>query len=78
MMNTTHFRANGIFPGQVNAFYATGSYNTLSAGGDTNQSFIYVIMRSDTISSGVTYSHNPGLNGSNGFIYGFSVTYQTD
>ena len=75
--SATNFRVAGLFPGQNSGFYATGIYTVIKCGIDWGLSYVYVVMVDETITSGATYSHFPGLN-SAGHIFGFTITYQAN
>jgi hypothetical protein len=76
-LNVSSYRAAGIIPGQATGIYSDATYPVLAAAMDANQSLVYVIKKSDLITSGTNYSHTPAVN-SGGNIYGFTITYVTN
>jgi len=76
-LNVTGYRAAGSIPGQSVGIYASGSFNTLKAGVDWSNSFVYIVMANETITTGINYSHNPNVL-SSGDLYGFTITYLTN
>jgi hypothetical protein len=73
-LNVTGYRVGGIVSGQAVGIYASGLYNQLKAAMDWNNSFVYIIQGSDTITSGTNYNHTPTVL-TTGSIYGFTITY---
>ncbi|QPX47976.1 endosialidase [Synechococcus phage S-SRM01] len=73
-LSVSNYRAAGSIPGQVVGVYASGSYNMLKAGIDGSNSFVYIVMASETITSSSNYSHTPTVL-SSGTLYGFTITY---
>jgi hypothetical protein len=73
-LNVSSYRAAGSMPGQNVGVYGDATYPLLAIGIDWNNSFVYIIKKSETITSGNNYSHYPSVN-SAGNIYGFTITY---
>ena len=73
--SSANYRSVNAMPGQDVGVYASGSYNALNLGIDPGNSYLFIIQRNDTITSGWNYSHYATVN-STGTLYGVSFTYR--